>query len=140
MELKLWSPLWDLDREWHLDFPRFIRETTGFRPLVDVVKTDGQLIMTAELPGMDPDDVDISLDGGVLVVKGDKTEEREVTEEDRYVHERSFGAFQRRIAVPDGVTADAIDATFDNGLLTVKVKLPEEKAVEPRKIPVGTKA
>ena len=139
MELKLWSPFVDLDKEWHFDFPRFVRETTVFRPSMDVTRTDGELVLTAELPGISADEVDVSLDGDILTIKGEKSEEREVSEEDRYIRERTFGSFSRRIVVPDGVSADGIDASFDNGVLTVRVALPDEKAIEPRRIPVEAK-
>jgi HSP20 family protein len=137
VELKVWSPFADLEKEWRFDFPRFL--STEFRPAIDVVKTEDKIVMTAELPGMTPDDVHVSLDGDILTIKGEKTDEREVAEDDRYVRERTFGSFSRRITVPDGVTADAIEANYENGVLTVTVKLPEEEAVEPRHIPVGAK-
>lgn len=139
MELKVWSPFGDLDKEWRFDFPRFIHESIEFRPSVDVVKDDDRLVLTAELPGMTPDDVDVSLDGDILTIKGEKSDERELSEGDRYMCERTFGAFSRRITVPDGVSPESIDATFENGVLTVQVKLPEEKTSEPRRIPVGAK-
>lgn len=139
MDLKVWAPFADLDKEWHFDFPRIIRETSGFRPSIDVVNTDGQLVLTAELPGIAPDEVEVTLDGDILTIMGEKSEEREVSEDDRYVHERTFGSFQRRIAVPEGVTADDIAANFDNGVLTVRVTIPQEQAIEPQRIPVGTR-
>lgn len=139
MELKVWSPFGELDKEWRFDFPRLLHESFEFRPSIDVVKDDDRLVLTAELPGMTPDDVDVSLDGDILTVKGEKSDEREITEDDRYVSERTFGAFTRRITVPDGVSPDSIDATFANGVLTVEVKLPEEKTAEPRRIPIGAK-
>jgi len=139
MDLKTWTPFPYLDREWRLDFPRFMRETNEFRPSIDVVRTNGTLVLTAELPGITADNVDVSLDGDILTIKGEKTEEREVSEADRYVHERTFGSFQRRMTVPDGVSAEGIDANFENGILTVQVVLPEDKEIEPKKIPVLTK-
>lgn len=139
MDLKVWAPFVDLDKEWRLDFPRLMRETEAFRPSMDVAKTDTEIVVTAELPGIDPESVEVSLDGDILTIAGEKSEEREESEADRYVHERVFGSFQRRIAVPDGVMADDIAANFDNGVLTVRVGIPAEKAVEPRRIPVGTK-
>lgn len=139
MKLKEWAPFPYLDTDWRIDFPRIVRESYAFRPAIDVVRTVDRLVLTVELPGMSPDDVDISLDGDVLTIKGEKTDDNEVSEEDRYLHERSFGAFQRRIVVPDGISADAIDASFDNGVLTVDVELPEETTSEPKKIPVGAK-
>lgn len=140
MDLKLWSPLLDLDREWRFDFPKIVREAGEFRPSIDLAMTDGQLVLTAELPGMKADDLEVSIENDILTVKGEKTEEKETSEEDRYVHERSYGAFQRRVALPDGVSEDAVKAVYDNGILTVKVDLPEAKAKEPLRIPVGAKS
>lgn len=139
VDLKVWTPFMDLDKEWWFDFPRFVRETSGFRPSMDVVRTDDQLVLTAELPGIVPEDVDVALDGDILTIKGEKSDEREVSDEDRYLHERTFGSFERRIVVPDGVTADDIAADVENGVLTVRVTVPEDKVLEPRHIPVGTK-
>jgi HSP20 family protein len=139
MDLKTWTPLPYLDKEWRIEFPRFVREVGEFRPSMDVVRTDGQLVLTAELPGMSKDDVEVSLDGDILTIKGEKSDEREISEADRYVHERTFGSFQRRMTVPDGVTVDGIDADFENGVLTVQVALPEDMEVEPKRIPVGAK-
>lgn len=137
MDLKLWSPFFDVEKEWRFDLPRpFGEGIFGFRPTLDVVKGDGELIVTAELPGIDPDEVEVALDGNYLTIKGEKSEEKEVTEDDRYIHERTYGKFQRRIPMPEGVSADKIAANYDKGVLTIKVTLPEEKAIEPRTIPV----
>lgn len=144
MELKLWSPLLDLEREWRFDFPRFgfAREMPGFevRPSIDLVKENGELVVTAELPGMDPKDIDVSIDGGVLTIKGEKSEEKEISEGDRFVHERSYGKFLRRIAIPDGTSPDAMRAAYDKGVLTVHVTLPEETKPQTRHIPVEVKS
>lgn len=139
MDLKTWTPFPHLEKEWRIDFPRLVRETGEFRPSIDVVRTNGELVLTAELPGMSSDDVEVSLDGDTLTIKGEKTDEREISEADRYLHERTFGSFKRRMTMPDGVSVDAIDANFENGVLTVQVTLPEEKCVEPKRIPVGAK-
>ena len=138
MELKIWAPFDDVGKEWRFEIPRLLREASGFRPSMDVVKTDGHLVVTAELPGISSDDVEVSLDGDILTIKGEKREEKEVSEDDRYIHERSYGSFQRRITVPDGISADAIEASFDNGVLTVEVAVPEEKPTESKRIPVST--
>lgn len=139
MDLKVWAPFTDFDKDWHFNLPRVIRETSQFRPSIDVVNTDGQIVLTAELPGIAPDAVDVTLEGDILTIMGEKSEEREVSEDDHYLHERTFGSFRRRIALPDGVTADDIAAEFDNGVLTVRVALPQRQTVEPSRIPVGTK-
>ena len=139
MELKLWKPFFDLDREWRaFDFPRLTAEMTGFavRPSIDLVRTDGELVVTAELPGIDPNEVEVTIADDVLTIKGEKSEEKETSEDDRYLHERSYGTFQRRIALPSGTSADKMTAHYDKGVLTVRVTLPEEAKPEARKIPV----
>jgi HSP20 family protein len=139
MELKLWSPFSELERDWRFDVPRLFGESVvGFRPSLDVVKKEGEVIVTAELPGIDPKDVEVVLDGNFLTIKGEKTEEKEISEDERYVHERSYGRFQRRIPMPEGVSADKIAASYDMGVLNVHVTLPEDKTIEPRKIEVKT--
>jgi HSP20 family protein len=142
MELKLWKPFFDLDREWRaFDLPRLTAEMTGFafRPSIDLVKADGELVVTAELPGIDPEEVEVTLADDILTIKGEKTEEKETTEDDRYLHERSYGTFQRRIALPSGTSADKMTAHYDKGVLTVHVTLPEEAKPEAQKIPVQVK-
>lgn len=139
MDLKAWTPFPYLDADWHIDFPRIVREPYPFRPSIDVVKTDGQLVMTAELPGMTVDEVDVSLDGEILTVKGEKSDETKTEEANRYIHERIFGSFQRKITVPTGVTPEDIEAVFENGVLTVQVELPDEETLEPQHIPVTAK-
>jgi HSP20 family protein len=130
MKLELWRPLIDMEKEWEsmFRFPRFVSEglEMPFRPSMDVTRTDGELIVTAELPGMEPDkDVEITVDEDYLTIKGEKSEETEISEEDRYVHERRYGKFVRRVPVPEGVSADKITADYTNGVLTVRVTLPK---------------
>lgn len=137
MDLKTWAPFPYFDKDWRFEFPLH-RETGEFRPSVDVVRSDEKLIVTAELAGMTADDVSVSLEDDVLIIRGEKADEREVEEDDRYIHERTFGAFQRRITVPEGVTADSIEADIDNGVLTLEVELPEHTETEPQRIPIKT--
>lgn len=139
MELRTWTPLFDLDKDWRFfDFPRMAREMTGleFRPSIDVVREKEDLVVTAELPGIEPDDIDVSLDNGILTIKGEKSERKEISEDDRYMRERSYGRFLRRITLPEGIEADTMKATYDNGVLNIRVAVPEEKVDEPRHIPV----
>jgi HSP20 family protein len=120
-------------------FPRVLVEKSlfEFRPTTDIVRENGTLVVTAELPGIDAGkDVQIMLEGDVLVIKGEKTAEKELTNEDRYLHERHFGSFERRVPLPDGVDADSIVATYDKGVLTVRVALPAEKVETSRTIPI----
>jgi HSP20 family molecular chaperone IbpA len=137
---ELWR-LIDLERDWDslFRFPGAMTEAQ-FRPSVDVARKEGQLIVTAELPGIDPDkDVEITLDDDYLTIGGEKSEEREMTSNDRVVHERRYGSFVRRVPVPEGVSADKITASYVDGVLTITVTLPEEtQPLEPRKIPVSS--
>ncbi|HEX6947310.1 MAG TPA: Hsp20/alpha crystallin family protein [Acidimicrobiia bacterium] len=139
MKLELWRPLIDLEKELNtfFRFPRvrFDDFEFPFRPSIDVAQADGQLIVTAELPGIDPGkDVEVTVDEDYLTIKGEKASETEVDEDNRYVRERRYGKFERRIPVPEGVTADDITAEYAKGVLTVKVALPKTtETVEPAK-------
>lgn len=143
MELKTWSPFFDLDKGWRLfDIPQVSRDITGldFRPSIDVDREGGELVVIADLPGVDGDDIDVAIDGGILTIRGEKTDEKEISEDDRYVRERSYGKFHRHITLPDGVDPDEMKATYEKGVLTVRVPLPVERTQEPRHIPVEVSA
>lgn len=145
MKLDLWRPLTDVEKDldWLFRLPRSLSEKGDFpfRPSIDVDRENGELIVSAELPGINPDtDIEVTLDDDYLTIKGEKSEEREISEDDRYVHERKFGSFVRRVPVPEGVTADNVAADYAKGILTVTVTLPEQtEPTEPQKIPVGFK-
>lgn len=139
MELQTWTPFFDLEKDWRFfDFPRMARELTGleFRPSIDVIRDETELVVTAELPGIEPDEIEVSLDNGILTIKGEKSERKEISEDDRYLRERSYGKFLRRITLPEGIEADTMKATYDNGVLVIRVAVPDEKVDEPRHIPV----
>ena len=107
-------------------------EGFGWKPDTDIYRDDSELVVQVELPGLDPDaDLDIEVEDNVLQIKGEKTQSAEIHETDCYVNERRFGAFYRSVMLPDGVTAKDIVASYDNGVLTVRVPLPE-KSVEGR--------
>lgn len=112
--------------------------TAAFSPAVDIREGNDEYTITAELPGMHPDDVEIALQEGTLLLKGEKKFERENKGEGYHRMERSYGSFRRVIRLPDRVDAEHIEATFNNGLLTLTVpKLPELKP-ETRKIAIKT--
>ena len=105
-------------------------QLTGLLPATDVVENDRELILTSELPGMTRKDVTVSVDDGVLTVKGEKSEERKEGDEqkDYRVVEREYGAFQRAFTLPRTVDGTKITATMKDGILTVRLpKLPEAK-------------
>jgi HSP20 family protein len=92
-------------------------------PNIDVVESENEAVITAELPGVDRDDVDLSFENDTLILSGEKKAEK--TEEDKdkkyRLVERSYGSFRRAIPLPFKADADAIKAAFDNGVLTVTV-------------------
>jgi HSP20 family protein len=90
-----------------------------YSPRVDVSETDGKIVVSAELPGMESEDIDISLSEDVLTISGEKRQEKEENGKDYYRTECMYGSFERAIRLPDEVKADEVDATFDKGVLTV---------------------
>ena len=103
-------------------------------PAVDVFDTKEAVVLKAELAGMKPDDIQIEVEDNVLTIKGERRFEEKV-EQDRYYRvERRFGSFQRSLALPQGVRADDIQASYEDGILEVRVPKAEEE--QPRKITV----
>lgn len=107
-----------------------------FLPPADVTVTEGDLVLTFDLPGLTGDDVSIELADGFLTVRGER-KRPELANGTSWIHaERAFGSFARRIAVPKGVDADAIMASMDNGVLSLIVPKPER--LKPRTIEIGS--
>ena len=103
-------------------------------PAVDVFDTKEAVVLKAELAGMKPDDIQIEVEDNVLTIRGERRFAEKV-EEDRYYRiERRFGSFQRSLALPQGVKADDIQASYEDGILEVRVPKAEEE--QPRKITV----
>ncbi len=93
-----------------------------WHPSVDVFTREGLFVVELELPGIDPEkDVEVSVEDDVLVIKGEKSREHEVTEKDRYLLERSYGSFERRIPLPEGADTETVSAEYAKGILTVTV-------------------
>lgn len=107
-----------------------------FSPSVDVSEKDNQIQVTAELPGLAEDDIDLSLSENVLTISGEKKEERKAEEQNYYRVERSYGSFQRRIPLPAEVGADQVEASFKNGVLSVTLPKKAEAQQEQKKIEI----
>jgi HSP20 family protein len=105
-------------------------------PAVDVTEDDKAYKITAELPGMSEKDIDISVTGDTILLKGEKRQEREEKDKNRYLSERSYGVFQRSFALPDGVDRDKIAADFAKGVLTVTLPKTVETQKQQKKIEV----
>jgi len=98
-------------------------------PKIDARETDMQIELTAELPGLEAKDVEVSVSGNVLTLKGEKKSETRRQEGQTFHSERSFGSFYRRVELPAGIEKDKISASLENGLLRVVApKVPAEKA------------
>ena len=111
---------------------------SAWTPAVDIFDTDQAIVLRAELPGLTPEDIDIEIDDKVLTLKGERRFEETVQEGRYYRLERAYGHFQRNVTLPQGVKPDEISASFDNGVLSVRV--PKAEEVRPRKIAVGAGA
>ena len=104
-------------------------------PSMDVKETDDQVLVSAELPGLDPKDVELTLENGVLTIKGQKREETEKKEgETVLAHEIRYGAFSRSMALPGEVLADKASASFDKGVL--KITIPKAESSKPTRVEI----
>jgi len=103
-------------------------------PSVDIAETDNDVVVTAELPGVKQDDVDITIADDVLTLKGEKKEEKEVKEKNYHRIERSYGSFQRSVSLPAGVQADKAKATYKDGVLHITV--PKAEEAKPKQIKI----
>lgn len=107
-------------------------------PSIDVVDNKDAIKLSAELPGMDEQDIDVQVSDGMLTLSGEKKQETEEgdKEGDYYMSERSFGSFKRAVRLPDGIDQDKIEAHFKNGVLTVHLPRKPEAQVPTRRIEV----
>lgn len=103
---------------------------------VDVSETDKAYEITAELPGMDEKNIEVSVANGGLTIKGEKKDEKEEKKKDYYVSERRYGSFERYFTLPDSVDAAKIEATFKNGVLKVTLPKTAEAQKPAKKIDV----
>jgi len=103
-------------------------------PAVDIYEHENNIVIKAELPGVDPKDVDIRLDNNVLTVKGERKADPDTTDKDYFVREVAYGGFQRSFALPEGVDATQVEAKYANGML--EVRIPAPRAAMPRTIEV----
>jgi len=112
-------------------------EERGWAPPIEVFEKEDKFVVKAELPGMKEEDIDVSVVGDTLTLKGERKAETEVKEEDYYCCERSYGSFFRSIALPSTVDAKKIEASFEDGVL--EVSLPKAAEVKPKKISISAK-
>ena len=101
--------------------PRVAGEARGWSPAVDMIDRKDEIVLRADLPGLDQKDIQVSVDNGMLTIRGIRQGEREAKEEDYYCCERWAGRFSRTMTLPAGIDPDKIRATFKNGVLEVHV-------------------
>jgi HSP20 family protein len=131
----------EFDRAFH-DFGRML-DAPFFRsvgaPRMDVSETESELIVECDLPGVKAEEVDISLDGDRLAIRGERSAEREEKGKTFHIAERSFGAFSRSLALPFEPNAEDVDARFEDGVLKISVKKPPAQATTTQKIAIKSR-
>lgn len=115
---------------------KFEQSMNLFAPKVDVSETEHEVKLTAELPGLDEKDVEVTLEEDAVIIRGEKKEEKEEKKGDVHRMERTYGSFHRVIPLPAAVKADAAKATFKKGVLTVTLTKKEEAATNRKLIKV----
>lgn len=119
-----------VERAFAEPFSPALPEAIGWVPAVDIVESPAELTLTAELPGIDQKDVALSVEDGVLTLRGEKNVEHEQQDKKTYMYERNYGAFQRAFVLPTNIDPGKIAAEFDKGVLTVH--LPKDGQARPR--------
>jgi len=108
--------------------------TAEWAPAVDIKEEPDKFVLQADLPGVKPEEIDISMENGVLTIKGEKKTEAKTEKEGYKRIERTYGSFYRRFSLPDTANADAISAKSNHGVL--EIVIPKREAVQPKKINV----
>lgn len=134
------SPFALLQGEIDRVFDNFAHWRTGFDvsafvPSMDVTETETSIEVATELPGIDENDIDISVTDDVLTIRGEKKAEKEEKKKDYRIYERSYGSFERSLSLPAGVKADAIKASLEKGVL--KITLPKPAASQAQKVKIN---
>ncbi|HEY6292751.1 MAG TPA: Hsp20/alpha crystallin family protein [Terriglobia bacterium] len=147
MAIVRWEPFRDLvttqdqfNRLFNDTFSRFFDEgapgTRAWAPPVDIYETDQDIVLKAELPGVDPKDVEIRVEDGTLWLKGERKFENEVHKDGYHHVERAYGAFSRAFPLPGSVNSEKAKAEYSNGVLTLT--LPKREEAKPKTIKIVT--
>lgn len=150
-ELARWDPFRDM-ASLHERVDRLFEETLGrlrgelgesfegatWTPAVDVVETENELVLKADLPGIDPKDVEINVENDTLSLRGERKYEKDVKEKDYRRLERAYGSFVRSFTLPGTVDSEKIAAEYKNGVL--EIKLPKRAEAKPKQIKVAVKS
>ena len=140
-----WNPMRDM-RSLRNEMNRLFEEAFDEMPLnrwqpstnwglaVDVSENDEVFLITASVPGVNPDDIEITISDNVLTIKGEFKSEETIEEEKYHLRERRYGSFGRSLTLPVAVNADEVDASYENGVL--KLEVPKADEVKPRRIQI----
>ncbi|MEO5359429.1 MAG: Hsp20/alpha crystallin family protein [Nitrospirota bacterium] len=120
------------------DIDTFWGSAIGFNPSVNVAETDKEIKVTAELPGMDEKDIDVTLTKDTLTLKGEKKTEKEDKGANYYHMERSYGSFVRTVALPCAIDDTRVGAEFKKGILTIKLPKTPEAVKDTKKVQIKT--
>jgi HSP20 family protein len=144
MALVRWDPTRELETL-HTDVNRVFDTFFGGRlgngatprwvPAMDLVEADDHLVLRADLPGLDTDDVKLEINDGVLTVSGERRVEDEERKDGYHRVERAYGSFSRSLSLPRGIDADQVQAEFDKGVLEVRIPKPAER--KPHRVQIG---
>jgi HSP20 family protein len=145
MAIVRWEPFRDLVTA-QRDFDRLFRgafsaqsgetelSTRSWAPPVDIYETEDAIVLKAELPGVDPKDVEVRVEDNTLYLKGERKFEKEVKEQNYHRVERSYGSFARSFSLPNSISTDQVKAEFKDGLLTLT--MPKREEAKPKTIKI----
>lgn len=146
MAIVRWEPFRDLvtsqdrfNRLFNESFSRLFGEEDGtlrnWTPAVDIFENDNNIVLKAELPGVDPKDVEVRVEDSTLYLKGERKFEKEVKEDNYHRIERSYGSFARSFALPGTIDSDKVQAEYKDGLLTLTI--PKREEAKPKTIKIN---
>ena len=141
MALIKWDPFRDFNTftERFGNFPnRYFNapvSTTAWNPSVDIFENDNEVVVKAELPGMEAKDIDVKLENNVLTLRGERHFEKEAKEENYHRIEREYGSFSRAFSLPVSVNAEKVTAEYKDGVL--KIVLPKKEEIKPKPIKIA---
>ncbi|MFH1866530.1 MAG: Hsp20/alpha crystallin family protein [Patescibacteria group bacterium] len=139
MAIVRWTPMFSATDEfdkWFEDWPG-LSQMSNFVPALDVYQTKDDVVVEAPLAGIDPDNVNISIENDVLTLEGKSEKKSEVDEKNYYRKEVRFGSFHRSVALPAAVNGDKAKATYEKGVL--KIVIPKEERAKPKTVKVEVK-
>jgi HSP20 family protein len=145
MAIVRWEPFRDLLTT-QREFDRLFKEafspmsgetevsTRSWAPPVDIYETEDAIVLKAELPGIDPKDVEVRVEDNTLYLKGERNYEKEVNEQNYHRIERSYGSFARSFSLPNSISAEKVKAEYKDGLLTLT--MPKREEAKPKTIKI----